>query len=229
MKRTEVNGSEPPSSNMAWIALAVSLFVCIPFVGLLSISLGFLALGKIRRSEGQLGGRKIAFTAIAVGVFSTLGWILAANLAHPWAMEQYRNQMAGTLEETFTGIENQSDLSTSNLFAEGARSFSAEDIEIIREQIQSTCGSFENAFIWRLGEPQGGWNEQRWPAGFTLEFEKAEVEGDAIFIISSGRGLLSDVKLEELEIRIPGLSTITFPPRYDEEVEEKDQGDFTNG
>lgn len=228
MKRTELNRFEPPSSNLAWISLAVSLFICIPFLGLVSVSLGIIALGKIRRSEGQLGGRKIAFTAIGIGLFSSLGWVLAANIIQPWMMDQYRLQMAAILEDTFRGIEERGDLNQLNVFSEGARSFSIEDVEILNGHIQSACGSFESAFIWRLGDPRGSWNEQVWPVGFTLEFEHAEVEGDAVFIISTGDSLLSNVKLEELEIQIPGMSTMTFPPRYDDEIEELDQGDSTD-
>jgi len=228
MKRTELNSSEPPASNLAWIALAVSLFVCIPFMGLLSVSLGILALGKIRRSEGQLGGRKIAFAAIATGMLSSLGWLLAANVVHPWAMDQYRNQMAVTLESTFEGIQNRRDLRKLQVFSEGARSFSEEDVATISDQIQLACGSFEGAFVWRLGDPQGSWNVQRWPVGFTLEFENADVEGDAIFMVSTSEGFLSKMKLEEFEIRVPGLSTMTFPPRYDGDEKMTDQGDFAN-
>ena len=228
MKRTELSRSEPPSSNMAWIALAVSLFICIPFMGLLSISLGIIALGKIRRSEGQMGGRKIAFTAIGVGVLSSLGWVLAANIVHPWAMDHYRVQMGLALEETFEGIQDRRDLLKLQVFSEEARSFSKDDVEIMSDQIQSACGSFEEAFVWRLGDPQGSWNAQRWPVGFTLVFENTDVEGDAVFVISSGKGLLSDVKLEEFEIRVPSLGTLTFPPRYDDEEEQIGQGDSTD-
>ena len=128
MKRTELSRSEPPSSNMAWIALAVSLFICIPFMGLLSISLGIIALGKIRRSEGQMGGRKIAFTAIGVGLLSSLGWVLAANIVHPWAMDHYRVQMGLALEETFEGIQDRRDLLKLQVFSEEARSFSKDDV-----------------------------------------------------------------------------------------------------
>jgi hypothetical protein len=204
------------------------MFVCIPFLGLISVILGSLAFGKIRRSEGQLGGRKIALIAIGLGLMSSLGWVLAANLIQPWVLDQHRLQMTTILEETFQGIQDRRDINGLDVFTSDARPFTLSDVQILGEQLESNCGPLKGVFVWRLGEPQGSWNVQRWPAGFTLEFMNAEVEGDAIFVISSGQTLLSEVRLEELEIRVPRLNTITFPPRYDEEVEKVDQGDSTN-
>lgn len=66
-----------PSPDQRTSALAISslvcgLFACIPFLGLFAASLGFVAIRRIRASEGHLRGKEFAVVGISFGLFNLL-------------------------------------------------------------------------------------------------------------------------------------------------------------
>ncbi len=59
----------PRTSALAVASLVIGLFLCLP-LGLVAVGLGGLALSRIKRSNGALGGSAYAMTGLGFGLFN---------------------------------------------------------------------------------------------------------------------------------------------------------------
>jgi hypothetical protein len=82
----QYEGSRPPRvrvSAMASVGLVLSLVACCPFFSVFGGVLGLMAYRRIALSDGRLGGRRIALTAIflgaGLGLLSGVGWTWLAR------------------------------------------------------------------------------------------------------------------------------------------------------
>lgn len=62
----------------AVLSLIAGLLCCLPGLGVLAMLLGMLGAISVSRSRGRLGGMPAAISGMALGLLSTIGWIVLA-------------------------------------------------------------------------------------------------------------------------------------------------------
>ncbi|MBX3353364.1 MAG: DUF4190 domain-containing protein [Phycisphaeraceae bacterium] len=75
-----VDAFDGPSrlSIPAVLSLIAGLLCCLPGLGVLAMLLGMLGAISVSRSRGRLGGMPAAISGMALGLLSTIGWIVLA-------------------------------------------------------------------------------------------------------------------------------------------------------
>jgi hypothetical protein len=79
-------------------AFITSLTLCCPLTGMVAVFLGFLAHRRIQASGGRLGGRRLAFSAIAIGTASTVIWLFSWDSFGKWYLEALEDRMLSTTQ-----------------------------------------------------------------------------------------------------------------------------------
>jgi len=90
----------PPATGLSIAAAICAAIPCCPLTSLAGIALGIAALGRIRRSGGALGGRRLALFALIAGALSVLLqiWILE------WGSSTFRQSTAAQLNRSVDAL-----------------------------------------------------------------------------------------------------------------------------
>jgi hypothetical protein len=103
-----------PRSQLALAAFITSLTLCCPLTGMVAVFLGFLAHRRIQASGGRLGGRRLAFSAIAIGTASTVIWLFSWDSFGKWYLEALEDRMLSTTQSMIQDAA-QGDLAAASL------------------------------------------------------------------------------------------------------------------
>ena len=213
LSHMSTTGETPPRvSQLAWAAFICAVVFCIPLLGVVAIALGSFALGRIRNSQGTIGGRRIALVAMGIGAATSIGWIIGLDQFQSW----YRTEMNARITNTFT------------LALDGAE---AGDVDLVRAQFTSNADGISDDAIVAFGTtlkerwgrllgvtivrslPQGDPLVPRMAVTFELEFEHANPTGAATFALLTSIGsVLHEPHLVELEIFEAEQSTLRLAP-----------------
>ena len=168
----------PRVSQLAWAAFICALIVCIPLLGVVAIVLGSFALGRIRNSNGALGGRRIALVAMALGAATTVGWFLLLNQIQSLYQEEMNSRMVSVIEDVLHGSEAGEFERVRNQFTTDGQSFKDDEIAAFGTSIRERWGRLLSVAIIR-SNPQGDPLLPRMAVTFELEFERANPTGAA--------------------------------------------------
>ncbi len=142
------------TSLLAILALVCALVCFIPGVGLLGVLLAVFALVGIAGSQGRLGGKGIAITALVLGLLVSLVWIgIGVGARSAWSM--FEEQIAGGITQKVAAIEVGDYDTARSLFTTSAQDKLTDEAFV----------AFKDAYTAQLGPMQGP------PTGF-VEFMK---------------------------------------------------------
>ena len=210
--------AQPPRvSQLAWAAFICAVIFCVPLLGVVAIVLGSFALGRIRNSQGTLGGRKIALLAMGIGAATSVGWILGLNQFQSW----YHNEMNSKIEEVITsaieGAQGDDFKKVRNTFTLNAEGLEDASIATFGASMTRQWGRLIEVTVTR-SIPQGEPMAPRMAVTFELEFEGGSPSGAANMALLTTVGqLIHEPHLLELEIFSSDEETLRLGPGYDEQ------------
>ena len=199
----------PPTSQLALAALICGLLICIPFLGLLGILLGGLALGRIRRSDGRLGGRRIALWGMGIGSAALVIWVMGLDRFQLYYLGEVHQRMTSSIQRV---VESAIDGEPGKVRSEwGSTATMLDDarIQAFGEAIETNWGDLVGVSLLR-STATGGLLEPGMTASFEFQFERSNRTGTAVFdLITQGNtSLFPRPMLQELEIIDPGNPTL---------------------
>lgn len=197
---------------MAITALIIAAVPCCPFVNLVGAMLGVAALRRIHASRGVLGGRRLATTAIAIG----LG--LAVLLSGAWLAFSFREQqrldaqMVNHIEGFIRAAQNgQSDKARSFWRPGASVNLSAADISAFGEESQKRYGRLERVSIASHSN-SGSLLAPTIETACVFVFESSQRTGSAGFQLSiSGNSIWPDLRLTKLRLDDPEHRPLALP------------------
>lgn len=205
-----VGEQKPPTSQLAWTALICALMVCIPPLGMVAILLGSIALGRIRNSNGALGGRRMALLAMGLGAASSVGWLISIEQFNSWYQEKISTRMNLVIKTALDGAQSDDfDRVRSQFSIDGDQLLQNEAISGFGVELKDRWGRLLDVSILP-STPQRNQDMQRWAVAFELEFEHAKPIGAATFVLVPNvggtelrdfpNGIIPQPLLVELEI-----------------------------
>ncbi len=128
---------QPRVSGLAVASFVTSLLCCIPGLGAVAAVLGIGSLVSISRSQGRLGGRGLAFTAIVLGVLGTVLWLglLIGASQMVGYFRPYHATMAAIEAGNWAGAR-------AELTPAAAGALTDERLNAWREEYRKTYGNF---------------------------------------------------------------------------------------
>lgn len=179
---SDVGEQKPPTSQLAWTALICAFMVCIPPLGMVAILLGSIALGRIRNSNGALGGRRMALLAMGLGAASSVGWLIGIEQFNSWFHGKIRTRMNLVIKTVLDGAESGDFDRVRSHFSIDEDPLQNEAISDFGDELKNHWGRLLDVSIVQ-STPQGDQVMQRWAVAFELEFEHAKPIGGATFVL----------------------------------------------
>lgn len=201
----------PPASQLALAALICGLLICIPFLGLLGILLGGLALGRIRRSNGRLGGRRIALWGMGIGSAALVIWVMGLDRFQVYYLDEVHARMASSIQRV---VESAIDGEPGKVRSEwGSSATMLDDDRILAfgEAVEANWGDLVGVSLLR-STATGGLLEPGMTASVEFQFERSNRTGTAVFdLITQGNtSVFPQPMLQKLEIIDPGNPTLVL-------------------
>ncbi len=198
-------------SGLATAALICSLIICCPITTIVGPILGVISLLTLKGRSGK----GFAWTAIIVGLISTILWVAAGLFFGGMAVrfiEQAGEVTTTTIEAGYDG--------NYTLLREGlARSsvtVSDEEIASFIEQLQSRYGKFDSAVMNMEEQDQTlkpTSNEA--PLPISLVFETTDVPADVLMEVIPGGGFDFELKIGCIRINDSKNGDLVFPTGSD--------------
>jgi hypothetical protein len=191
----------PKTSALAVTALILAVIPCCPLVNLAGVTIGITALKRIERSGGALGGKRIAKSAIAVGL------ALSVLLAAAWMM--FTVQYQRHVDEEMQSISQGFVLAAIDGHARRARQFwtperqqqvSEQAIEEFGKQVAARFGRL-SGINFSVTSGSGSLFEPHIDAACVFTFESSKRTGSVSFrLVPSGNSVWPIVKLRQFRI-----------------------------
>jgi hypothetical protein len=207
IEELSIEATPQERSGLATAALICSLVVCCPFTTIIGPILGVISLFTLKGRRGK----GFAWTAIIVGLISTILWVSAGVFFGGMAfrfIEQAGEVTSTTIQAGYDGDYK--------VFREGlARSsVTVTDEEIVSfiDELQSRYGKFDKAVMNMEEQDQTlkpTANEA--PLPIRLIFETTDVSADVLMEVISGGGFDFELKVGCIRINDSKNGGLVFP------------------
>ena len=189
------------TSALAVTALILAVIPCCPLVNLAGVTIGIVALKRIERSGGALGGQRLAKSAIAVGL------ALSVLLAGAWMMftVQYQRHVDEQMQSISQGFVHEA---IDGRASHARRYWTPERLQQVNEQAIEEFGEQVAARFGRLSgisfsvtSGSGSLFEPHIDAACVFTFESSKRTGSVSFrLVPSGSSVWPIVKLRQFRI-----------------------------
>ncbi|MFM7051594.1 MAG: DUF4190 domain-containing protein [Planctomycetota bacterium] len=212
-----------PTSRLAVASLSLGiasvLTACLPIgiLGLVGVTLGMMALERIRASGGALRGRGVAWSGIGTGA---LGACLA--LAINWMLvslqEQWNGQLEAAVKGTFAAVdETGADGAMAKWSPRPGTVLTRGSLTEFALAAKERYGAFTGFTIQSEEREPSLTDVNRITLALALQFEGVRVNGSAVARLSPGRdSVVPILELESLAVRDPERGDLTVPPKADQ-------------
>jgi hypothetical protein len=212
IKQSPAKVRPPKLSALAVVALVVAAVPCCPLVNLLGAMLGIAAMGRIQFWRGSLGGRRVAATAIGIG----LG--LAVLLSAAWMTFSYReqqrleSQMVSSIEGFIRAAEDgRSDTAQQFLRPGIDKGESGDVLAGFGEQMKQRFGSLERVSIASQSN-SGSLLAPTIETACVFVFESTQRTGSAAFQLAiTGKSIWPELRLTRLVVDDGESGSLAFP------------------
>jgi hypothetical protein len=209
-EETSIEQDTTKRSGLATVALICSLIICCPITTVVGPILGLIAFFSIKNNP-QIKGKGFAISAVIVGLFSTVIWVIVLAFSYNWTMN-FLDQVGETTTELISaGYDNNYSDFRSHLTRNSVGVSDDEINEFIKE-LKSRYGNFDSAvFIFdrQVEKLQPIQNESPFP--LRLVFETTDVTAECMYEILPKSGLEVSLHIDCIVIRDDKNGDIAFP------------------
>jgi hypothetical protein len=205
-----VEPNQPQRSGLATTAMVCSFIICCPITTIVGPILGVIALLTLR-GKPHLTGKGFAWTAIVVGLISTILWVVAGLFLGRMAVNFI--EQAGEVTTTTIQAGFDKDYATVRAgLTQSSSDVTDEEIAQFITELESRYGKFDSA-VMNLAEQdqtlKPSANEA--PVPILLLFETTDVPADVLMeFIKRGR-IDFELKLGCIRINDAKLGDLIFP------------------
>lgn len=194
-------------SGLATVALVCSLIICCPVTTIIGPILGLISLFTLKGRSGK----GFAWTAIIVGLISTVLWIAIGVFVGGMAMRFL--EKAG--EVTTTTIQAGYDgdyASFKQGLARNSSDVTDEEIASFVEELQNRYGKFDSA-NFNMEEQESALKPTAGeaPLPIIFVFETTDVTADVLFVVIPSGGLEYELKVGCMRINDSKNGDLIFP------------------
>ncbi|MBT4524176.1 MAG: DUF4190 domain-containing protein [Phycisphaerae bacterium] len=205
-----VETNQTQRSGLATIAMVCSFIICCPITTIVGPILGVIALLTLR-GKPQLTGKGFAWTAIVVGLISTIIWVGAGLFFGRMALKFI--EQAGEVTTTTIQAGFDKDYTTFRAgLSQSSSDVTDEEIDQFITELESRYGTFDSA-VMNMEEQQQGIkptaNEA--PLPIRLLFETTDVPADVLMEVIPSGGFEFEFKLGCIRINDAKLGDLIFP------------------
>ncbi len=209
-----VETNQTQRSGLATIAMVCSFIICCPITTIVGPILGVIALLTLR-GKPQLTGKGFAWTAIVVGLISTILWVGAGLFFGRMALKFI--EQAGEVTTTTIQAGFDKDYTTFRAgLSQSSSDVTDEEIDQFITELESRYGTFDSA-VMNMEEQQQGIkptaNEA--PLPIRLLFETTDVPADVLMEVIPSGGFEFEFKLGCIRINDAKLGDLIFPKDSD--------------
>lgn len=217
----------PRQSRLAWVALACSALLCCPVTSLLGTLMGWMALRNIDASGGFTSGRRVAISAIVLGICMMPLQFIGLDWYEGFIKSTLNDGITMRVERLFA-IEPSADDKTLNEYIRmnfvliGGEPPSAQDARKFLAALEKQFGVFQSVSVVRwepLSELDGEAVSPLHPvisAALVFQFDSGTATGGATCTLMAGvLEPKAAVWLRQIEISLPDNIIQRFPPRSD--------------
>ncbi|MCA9289676.1 MAG: hypothetical protein KDA25_01020 [Phycisphaerales bacterium] len=199
----------PPTSALAWVALTLSLVGCCPLATVPGTLCGIVALHRIQRSGGRLGGRRAALAAILVGSAMTVVQFGLLSQFQSIMQRQTLADAAVMLDDVFTTAQSGGEPLDARLDRTAA--IDADAIAAFGRETLDRYGAFRRLTVTAIGPSSGGVNAV--PASVLVSFERSDLTATAdVVVVFEPRSFTVRCLLRRLVLADRRLGDLTLPP-----------------
>lgn len=199
---------------LPFFALASSLVLCCPMTSLMGFVLGLISLRRIQASGGVLGGRKIAKTAMILG--------LVMVPVQYFILDSFQKMNERLLQE---GLENAMsvlfDVDSQERSDQLLRIFSTldgkrpskDEIDLFVDRATSSLGAYQGLSVIRSTPGESGFLDRSYEVAVGFRFADRTVTGGVeCLVIPSGTSNPHAILFQRLELQIRPEETLQLPP-----------------
>ena len=222
----EANESRP-RHLLPFFALASSLVLCCPMTSLMGFVLGLIALRRIQASGGALGGRKIAKTAMILGLVMVPVQYFILDSFQKLNERLLQEGLEDSMSILFDVESVQRDDDLLRIFStlEGRRPSGAE-IKTFVDEALSSLGAYQGLSVIRSTPGDSGFLDQSYEVAVGFRFSDRTVTGGLeCLVIPSGTSMPHAVLFQRIELQIEPELTLQLPPLAPDQVNSTDETD----
>jgi hypothetical protein len=206
----EIETTVPRRSGLATAAMVCSFIVCCPITTIVGPILGLIALISLK-GKSHISGKGFAWTAIIVGLISTILWAVIGFLAVGKFMEFVEEVGEVTTTTIQAGFDKDNTTFRAGL-AQSSSDVSDEEITQFINELESRYGTFDSA-VMNIEEQDQTLkptaNEA--PLSMQLIFETTTIPADVLMHVIPGSSFEFELKLGCIRIKDAKHGDLVFP------------------
>jgi hypothetical protein len=211
----------------AVIALACSVVLCCPIASLLGAVIGWFALRAIDRSQGAFGGRRVAISAIILGLCMLPIQMILLQEYGQVSTDMLQANVKSSVETVFDvdlePEQRRAALETVFLRKRG-RYPSIAEADAFVEGIASELGAFKSVSIAQLSV-SSNFPRPLYVVALVFQFEEESATGAAVCEVHAALDSMMNIRLELLEVTLPEGGLIQLPAADPEAPSEEETND----
>lgn len=195
----------------ALIALTCSLVFCCPLASLLGVVLGWFSLRVIDSSGGVYGGRRIAIWAIILGVCMLPFQMILIQKYQEMSTDLIRSDVTHAVMVVFdVEAEDRKEALESVFLRHKGNYPSPEEADAFVTAVTSELGAFESVSIAQLSV-SSDLPRPVHEIALVFEFEDDSATGGAVCELHAALGSMLEIRLDLLEVTLPGGRLVQLP------------------
>ncbi len=209
----EANESRP-RHLLPFFALASSLVLCCPMTSLMGFVLGLIALRRIQASGGVLGGRRIAKTAMILGLVMVPVQYFILDSFQKMNERLLQEGLEHSMSVLFDVDSAERDDDLLRIFStlEGRRPSGAE-INTFVDEVLSSLGAYQGLSVIRSTPGDSGFLDRSYEVAVGFRFSDRTVTGGVeCLVIPSGTSKPHAVLFQRIELQVQPEMTLELPP-----------------
>ena len=222
----EANESRP-RHLLPFFALASSLVLCCPMTSLMGFVLGLIALRRIQASDGALGGRKIAKTAMILGLVMVPVQYFTLDSFQKINERLLQEGLEDSMSILFDveSVKRDDDLLRIFSTLEGRRPSRAE-INMFVDEVLSSLGAYQGLSVIRSTPGGSGFLDRSHEVAVGFRFSDRTVTGGVeCLVIPSGTSKPHAVLFQRIELQVQPEVTLQLPPLPLDQMDSTDEID----
>ena len=234
LRYNSIMESSAPEANesrsrhlLPFFALASSLVLCCPMTSLMGFVLGLIALRRIQASGGALGGRKIAKTAMILGLVMVPVQYFILDSFQKMNERLLQEGLEGSMSILFDVESVQRDDDLLRIFStfEGTRASRAE-IDVFVDEVLSSLGAYQGLSVIRSTPGDSGFLDRSYEVAVGFRFSDRTVTGGVeCLVIPSGTTKPHAVLFQRIELQLRPEVTLQLPPLPPGQMDSTDEPD----
>lgn len=201
------------SAVLGWVSILTS---CLPtgMFGLLAVMLGMMSLDRIKRSEGALRGRPLAWNGIGAGAAGAIA-SLSISLWFTSLQEDWNGQLDAAVKGAFAAVDDAgADAAFRSWSAGQGAVLRREDFLAFATEARDRYGALTGFTIQSEEREPSLTGVSRIMLALAMQFEGARLNGSAVARLAPGVGsFVPALELESLTVRDPERGDLSVPMR----------------